>query len=168
MVLYHYWWRSWHCDNSVFYITAYVEVIGICGNLTSIPCDHWCCPSIWYGSPDSKVHGANMGPTWGRQDPGGPHVGPMNLAIWESPLSSKITGLWLQINTCYRGKPPLFSFLFQRQPVIWGFVTHKMEKGYSCVQICGRGSFHGVFSSLGSYLLETCKFLVMYIVPNWW
>ena len=30
--------------------------------------------------PDSKVHGANMGPTWGRQDPGGPHVGPMNLA----------------------------------------------------------------------------------------
>ena len=31
---------------------------------------------------DSKVHGANMGPIWGRQDPGGPHVGPMNLAIW--------------------------------------------------------------------------------------
>ena len=24
-----------------------------------------------------------MGPTWGRQDPGGPHVGPMNLAIWD-------------------------------------------------------------------------------------
>ena len=23
-----------------------------------------------------------MGPTWGRQGPGGPHVGPMNLAIW--------------------------------------------------------------------------------------
>ena len=34
-----------------------------------------------YTYPDSKVHGANMGPTWGRQDPGGPHVGPMNLAI---------------------------------------------------------------------------------------
>ena len=32
--------------------------------------------------PDSKVHGANMGPTWVRQDPGGPHVGPMNFAIW--------------------------------------------------------------------------------------
>ena len=31
--------------------------------------------------PDSKVHVAHMGPTWGRQDPGGPHVGPMNLAI---------------------------------------------------------------------------------------
>ena len=32
--------------------------------------------------PDSKVHGANMGPIWGRQDPGGPHVSPMNFAIW--------------------------------------------------------------------------------------
>ena len=32
--------------------------------------------------PDSRVHGANMGPIWGRQDPGGPHVGPMNFAIW--------------------------------------------------------------------------------------
>ena len=32
--------------------------------------------------PDSKVHGANMGPIWGRQDPGGPHVGPMNFVIW--------------------------------------------------------------------------------------
>ena len=35
-----------------------------------------------YSTNDSKVHGANMGPIWGRKDPGGPHVGPMNLAIW--------------------------------------------------------------------------------------
>ena len=34
------------------------------------------CPS------DSKVHGVNMGPIWGQQDPGGPHVGPMNFDIW--------------------------------------------------------------------------------------
>ena len=33
--------------------------------------------------PDSKVHGCYMGTSWGRQDPGGPHVGPMNLAIWD-------------------------------------------------------------------------------------
>ena len=32
---------------------------------------------------DSKVHGANMGPIWGRQGPGGPHVAPMNFAIWD-------------------------------------------------------------------------------------
>ena len=31
--------------------------------------------------PDNKVHGANMGSSWGRQDPGGSHVGRMILAI---------------------------------------------------------------------------------------
>ena len=28
--------------------------------------------------PDSKVHWANMGPTWVLSAPDGPHVGPMN------------------------------------------------------------------------------------------
>ena len=41
-----------------------------------------CVCDFWEVFPDSKVHGANMGPIWGRQDPGGPHVGPMNFAIW--------------------------------------------------------------------------------------
>ena len=38
----------------------------------------------WYDVdyPESKVHGAIMGPTWRRQDPGGPHLGHVNLAIW--------------------------------------------------------------------------------------
>ena len=30
---------------------------------------------------DRKVHVANMGPTWVLSAPGGPHIGPMNLAI---------------------------------------------------------------------------------------
>ena len=38
-------------------------------------------PCCFNTVPDSKVHGANTGFTWGRQDPGVPHVGPMNLAI---------------------------------------------------------------------------------------
>ena len=36
--------------------------------------------------PDSKVHGAKMGHIWSRQDSGGPHVGPMNFAIWNAYL----------------------------------------------------------------------------------
>ena len=35
-------------------------------------------------TPDSKAHGANVGPIWGRQDPCGPHVGPMNFALWDN------------------------------------------------------------------------------------
>ena len=41
-------------------------------------------------NPDSKVHGANMGPTWVLSAPDGPHVGPMNLAIREGIVVSSI------------------------------------------------------------------------------
>ena len=33
-----------------------------------------------------------MGPIWTQQDPGGPHVGPMNISIWvDSPHKVPIT-----------------------------------------------------------------------------
>ena len=44
------------------------------------PCLTFTTPA--YAFPDSKVHGDNMGLIRGRQDPGGPHVGSMDLAIW--------------------------------------------------------------------------------------
>ena len=46
---------------------------------------------------DSKVHEANMGPTWGRKDPGGPHVGPWTL------LSGVVCGSMprLCLNQCW-------------------------------------------------------------------
>ena len=45
-------------------------------------------PYIWYWftNPASKVHGANMGPNWGRQDPGEPHIVPMKFVTWVSVL----------------------------------------------------------------------------------
>ena len=45
--------------------------------------DIGCCEHCQYHRliPDSKVHGANRGPIWDRQVPGGPHVGPMNFAV---------------------------------------------------------------------------------------
>ena len=41
------------------------------------------CNLMCFDNLDSKVHGANVGPTWVLSAPDGPHVGPMNLAIWE-------------------------------------------------------------------------------------
>ena len=62
-------------------------------------------------SPDNKVPGANMGPIWGRQDPGGPHVGPMNFAVWVNILhvlyiylNLKHTLNAMKNNTTYRDK----------------------------------------------------------------
>ena len=34
-------------------------------------------------NPDNKIHEANVGHVWGRQEPDGPHVGHKKLAIWE-------------------------------------------------------------------------------------
>ena len=42
--------------------------------------------------PNSKIHGANMGPVWGRHDPGGSHVGPMNFGIWVWSFLSRPAG----------------------------------------------------------------------------
>ena len=54
-------------------------------------------------NPDSKVHGANMGPTWALSVPDGPHVGPMNLAIWEVFINgcSKVYIFRIQVNTSW-------------------------------------------------------------------
>ena len=36
---------------------------------------------IYQHSPDSNIHGANMGPIWVLSAPDGPDIGPMNIAI---------------------------------------------------------------------------------------
>ena len=62
-------WRAQypHCTQSISWLmmTKYQEESG-------------------HQNPDSMVHGANMGPIWGRQDRGEPHVGPRNFALWAS------------------------------------------------------------------------------------
>ena len=40
-------------------------------------------------APGSKVHLANIWTIWDRQDPGSPHVGPMNHVIWGQAFVSK-------------------------------------------------------------------------------
>ena len=59
---------------------------------------------------DSKVHGANMGPIWDREDPGGPHVGPMNFAIWD-------------YSTSHMSKPDFFEIKLQIAIIISIFAT---------------------------------------------
>ena len=57
-----------------------------------------------------------MGPTWGRQDPGGPHVGPMNLALWD--------GLFILWNTvrCHYNTVSVLQNIHNRHPIArpWG------------------------------------------------
>ena len=64
----------------VFSFDEITLVTGLVGFITSKKMS----TSIWrnyLSYPDSKIHGANMGPTCVLLAPGGPHVGPFNLAI---------------------------------------------------------------------------------------
>ena len=54
--------------------------------------------------PDSKVHVANMGPTWVLSPPNGPHVGPINLAIRVMCLYSNGIHLYCRHETYSRRK----------------------------------------------------------------
>ena len=50
-----------------------------------------CGPSQLYGPAlIARFMGPTWGPIWGRQDPGGPHVGPMNFAIWVIKVAQNI------------------------------------------------------------------------------
>ena len=70
---------------------------------------------ITFTIPDGKVHGANMGPIWGRQDPSGSHIGPMNFAIRDANLyRSELQEHSLPLITMYwniQGKVQLFFSL---------------------------------------------------------
>ena len=89
--------------------------------------------------PDNKVHGSNMGSTWVLSAPGGPHVGPMNLAIRVLPTRHQLCrALWLSFSTytVYWTN----SFL----PVVWVAMAHMqhhsnvmMLMGYHCNEKCG-------------------------------
>ena len=61
-----------------------------------------------------------MGPIWGRQDPGGPHIGPTNRAIWDMMTSwpwgleylktSNIGPLYVQVTA--ELKEPIIFYIF--------------------------------------------------------
>ena len=85
--------------------------------------------TLYYCSyPDSKVLGANMGPTWVLSAPDGPRVGPMNLAIRVTKGSLDIN-VWClnHLCTCSCWWPANF-----RYDDIWGRVM--CDK-----QVCRKG-----------------------------
>ena len=92
--------------------------------------------------PDSKVCGANMVPIWGRQDPGGPHVGLMNLAIWV--VLTSIKHLFVRCIILYSSNISIFNYMISR-------IDRQCHRNYSCLILdmshqkisfvvqCGRG-----------------------------
>ena len=84
---------------------------------TDVILDQWMIPVPLQRFPDSDNHGTNTGPTWVLSAPDGPHVGPMNLAIWVS-LMWRVT----------RGLPVTFmAFSIRRW---WYLIRDSLRTGY--------------------------------------
>ena len=86
-----------------------------------------------------------MGPIWGRQDPGGPHVGPMNFAIWvlawlsrDSPTSTtECLNHSHSVITQY-GIIEIAHDLFNPKETSWGLKGPVAYKSYHCVSLKNR------------------------------
>ena len=77
---------------------------------------YWCCGKHTINPSDSKVHGANIGPTWVLSAPDGPHVGPMNPAIRASASVATSTirislVLWCEPNKIKHNKTVSISYV---------------------------------------------------------
>ena len=58
-----------------------------------------------------------MGPTWGRQDPGGPHVGPMSFAFWEAATAIGNAGFMFHTHPLH-GAPYDWDFIIQNVNIL--------------------------------------------------
>ena len=85
--------KTWHFLWNSFYILGFLAISFRVTALVKGPLYH--CNNVneitllkyvlnqRNNNPYSKVHGANMGPSWVLSAPDAPHVGPMNLDIRE-------------------------------------------------------------------------------------
>ena len=79
--------------------------------------------------PDSKAHGANLGPVWVRQDPGRPHVGPMNLATCKAIITRFRSWNNMGCAVCFA----LCSYSYHLINTWW---RHQMETFFALLALC--------------------------------
>ena len=88
--------------------------------------------------PDSKIHGANMGPTWVLSAPDGPLVGPMNLAIRDifTLVMPEHNGQYFADNIFKRFTKSRFVLFCHNQPIVFPIleVIYRDHSGYGLSQ----------------------------------
>ena len=103
---------------------------------------------------DRKFYEVNMGPTWGRQDPGGPHVGPVNLAFWVY-LENKVF-LWIPFTKDSISHLPSFQIF-----VVWLTICQvtNMDKHYKMCRL--------VNTKLMKFWYSFWKFYILWTIEKW-
>ena len=133
---------------------------------------------------DSRIHGANMGPTWVLSAPDGPHVGPMSLAIRGVAVQAKLADnkrCCIEVELRNMIHSPLFRVrswnhavkrwmsCFVRTSIIWdGFplmrkMNHNNGKSYPNLLVFTGVSWSRLLPSLHIYLVDLIRVLSLYL-----
>ena len=121
-------------------------------------CGLVCGGSTWQ-IPGSKVHGANMGPYMVLPAPDGPHVGLMNLAIWDRPLQHTVDS---------NAKPWCFLWLFKldklpliKIPPVQMSGTFLIGLSTNCFMTCDHLTISFVYFILNTiYMICNSSFMI--------
>ena len=143
-----YWSSSvklrWSYFHSIYWLCIHFMWCGIEGLLSMVLKDSDC--------PDSKVHGANMGLIWGQQDPGGPHVGPMNFVIW------------VHKQCCHQNSSKCMTFVVSILTWYWCLQKEVPHTNYAHISIfhtllCFSNSWFYPYSSHLAILTNSCELI---------
>ena len=104
--------------------------------------------------PDSKVHGAKMGPTWVLSAPDGPHVGPMNLAI-KRPFAAAST-IAVEQPTAKHQTFPIYGYFSYQDTSLPTCLFHVIVSIYVSMLL-----FHVMYHGIGRDFF--CWYSRMYI-----
>ena len=109
----------------------------------------------------ARLMGGNMGPTWGRQYPGGPHVGPMNIVIWVRSVNFRAVSEQLQRNV----KPCYYTFVNEFVNHAGFFVTsHLLCFKNVLIDTSSQASGEDFIYDLGSNFIFKCPFGEYYVL----
>ena len=96
--------------------------------------------------PDSKVYGAKMGPIWGQQDPRGPHVCHMNLAIWNRLY------MHVSLYISQRCSEGCFSTIT---------LSYQCSYSYNKDKMVSRPSYHYIWLGHETMICAVCRFICL-------
>ena len=107
----------------------------------------WTSTGVWYCSnnPDSKVHGANMVPTWVLSAPDGPHVGPMNLTIkeWAGDMIKKWPGYYRSISFTKGINVELWCWWSFVLSQCFQILLNSLRETHECILVSGNNKHTG-------------------------
>ena len=116
-------------------------------------------------TPDSKIHGANMGPIWVLSAPDGPLVGPMNLAIRDNIYWSEMSYLCGSAHSFHAVKACLLSCYETSLPIV--LVIDRLHPQSICFPI---NHYKNFSQSLQRHTLvvAACYIKVQINFQHWW